>query len=176
MIEAAKQRMADLEATTPNLMDLLTNREWLGLAVQVEDACGGEVGAGYGGLHLGELMQNPADFASMRRLQAIVTRELRDLLTELNLGVGTEAALICGKEIIMGRLAEPGINIQEQLWAILKEDEATKGTDAPQPLRAELKSILFEMMTPPDWETIAQAASQSIHRHLIEQIQTRNVA
>jgi hypothetical protein len=150
--------------------------EWLREAVRIEDECGGEVGAGYGGLHLGEMMTNPSGFTSMKRLQSIVARELRNLLTELNLGIGTEAAFICGRKIVMERLAEPAIAVQEQLWAVLAEDEATKGTDTPKPLRAEVKHILSQMMTPEDWETIAQAASQSVHRHLIQQSQTLNVA
>jgi hypothetical protein len=150
--------------------------EWLREAVRIEDECGGEVGAGYGGLHLGELMANPSGFTSMKRLQSIVARELRDLLTELNLGIGTEAAFICGRKIVMERLAEPAIEVQEQLWAVLAEDEATNGTDAPKPLRAKVKHILFQMMTPEDWETIAQAVTQSMHRHLIQQSQTLKVA
>jgi flagellar biosynthesis regulator FlaF len=150
--------------------------EWLREAVRIEDECGGEVGAGYGGLHLGEMMTNPSGFTRMKRLQSIVARELRDLLTELNLGIGTEAAFICGRKIVMERLAEPAIEVQEQLWAVLAEDEATKGTDMPKPLRAEVKHILFRIMTPEDWETIAQAVTQSMHRHLIQQTQTLKVA
>jgi hypothetical protein len=150
--------------------------EWLREAVRIENDCGGEVGAGYGGLHLGELMANPSGFTSMKRLQSIVARELRDLLTELNLGIGTEAAFICGRKIMMERLAEPAIEVQEQLWAVLAEDEATKGTDMPKPLRAEVKHILWQVLTTEDWEAIAQAVNQSMHRHLIQQSQTPKVA
>jgi hypothetical protein len=150
--------------------------EWLREAVRTEDDCGGEVGAGYGGLHLGEMMANPSSFTSMKRLQSIVARELRDLLTELNLGIGTEAAFICGRKIVMERLAEPAIEVQEQLWAVLAEDEATKGTDMPKPLRAEVKHILWQVLTTEDWEAIAQAVNQSMHRHLTQQSQTLKVA
>jgi hypothetical protein len=174
--QTIKQRLAELEAATPNLMDLSHNPEWLRLSVQLEDECGGEVGAGYGGLHLGEMMANPSGFTSMKRLQSIVARELRDLLTELNLGIGTEAAFICGRKILTERLAEPAIEVQEQLWAVLAEDEATKGTDMPKPLRAEVKHILFQMITPEDWEAIAQAVNQSMHRHLTQQSPTLKVA
>jgi hypothetical protein len=115
--------------------------------------------AGYGGLHLGEMMTNPSGFTSMKRLQAIVARELRDLLTELNLGIGTEAAFICGRKIVMERLAEPAIEVQEQLWAVLAEDEATKGTDMPKPLRAEVKHILWQVLTTEDWEAMTHGRS-----------------
>jgi hypothetical protein len=56
--QTIKQRLAELEAATPNLMDLSSNPKWLRLSVQLEEACDGEVGAEYAGLHLGELMTN----------------------------------------------------------------------------------------------------------------------
>jgi hypothetical protein len=173
---AARQWMADLEARTANPMDLMANPEYFRLAIALEDECDGEVGAGYSGVHLGELMANPAYFMGMKRLQGIVARELRDLLAELNLGIGTEAAFACARKIMMERLAEPEVSIQEQLWAVLEEDEATQGTDAPKPLRAGVKSIIYQVMTEADWEAIVQAVSQSVHRHLIQQSQTLKVA
>jgi hypothetical protein len=173
---AARQWMADLEARTANPMDLMANPEYFRLAIALEDECDGEVGAGYSGVHLGELMANPAYFMGMKRLQGIVARELRDLLAELNLGIGTEAAFACARKIMMDRLAEPEVSIQEQLWAVLEEDEATQGTDAPKPLRAGVKSIIYQVMTEADWEAIVQAVSQSVHKHLIQQSQTPKVA
>jgi hypothetical protein len=56
--QTIKQRLAELEAATPNLIDLSSNPEWLRLSVQLEETCDGEVGEGYAGLHLGELMTN----------------------------------------------------------------------------------------------------------------------
>jgi hypothetical protein len=94
----------------------------------------------------------------------------------LNLGIGTEAAFACARKIMMERLAEPEVSIQEQLWAVLEEDEATQGTDAPKPLRAGVKSIIYQVMTEADWEAIVQAVSQSVHRHVIQQSQTLKVA
>jgi hypothetical protein len=144
---AARQWMAELEARTANPMDLMANPEYFRLAIALEDECDGEVGAGYAGRYLGELMANPAYFDGMKRLQGIVVRELRDLLAELNLGIGMEAAFACARQIVMERLAEPEVGIQEQLWAVLEEDEATKGTDAPKPLRSGVKSIVCQVMT-----------------------------
>jgi flagellar biosynthesis regulator FlaF len=72
-------------------------------------------------------------------------------------------------------LVEPEVSIQEQLWAVLEEDEATQGTDTPKPLRAGVKRIVCQVMTEGDWEAIAQATSQSVYRHVIEQSQTLKV-
>jgi hypothetical protein len=173
---AARQWMADLEARTANPMDLMANPEYFRLAIAIEDECDGEVGAGYSGVHLGELMANPAYFTGMKRLQRIVVQELRDLLAELNLGIGTEAAFVCARQIVMERLAKPEVSIQEQLWAVLAEDEATKGMDAPKPLRAGVKSIIYQVMTEADWEAIAQVISQLVHEHLKAQAQILKVA
>ena len=171
-----KQRLAELEAATPNLMALSQNPEWLRLSVQLEEECDYEVGAGYGGIHLGELMANPAYFVEMKRLQRIVVVELRDLLAELNLGIGAEAAFVCARLIVMERLVKPRVSIQEQLWAVLEEDEVIKDMDTQKPLRAGVKNIIYQVMTEADWEAIAQAASQSVHHHLIQQSQTLKVA
>jgi hypothetical protein len=35
----------------------------------------------------------------------------------------------------------------------------------------EVRWVLWEVMTEADWETIALAASQSVHRHLMERVQ-----
>jgi hypothetical protein len=56
--QTIKQRLAELEAATPNLIDLSSNPEWFRLSVQLEETCDGELGAGYAGLHFGELMTN----------------------------------------------------------------------------------------------------------------------
>ncbi len=59
----------------------------------------------------------------------------------------------------MERLAEPGIEVQEQLWAVLAEDEAMKGTDTPKPLRAEVKHILWQVLTLEAWELLTHGRS-----------------
>jgi hypothetical protein len=52
------------------------------------------------------------------------------------------------------RLAEPEMTVQEQLWSVLKEDEATQGTDAPKPLRAGVRRIVGQVMTEGGWEAL----------------------
>jgi hypothetical protein len=42
--QTIKQRLAELEAATPNLIDLSSNPEWLRLSVQLEETCDGELG------------------------------------------------------------------------------------------------------------------------------------
>jgi hypothetical protein len=153
----------------------ITAEEALEMA-RFEESVGCDISAGPDyGIHLGELMANPAYFMGMKRLQGIVAWELRDLFAELNLGIGTAAAFGCARKIVMERLAEPEVSIQEQLWAVLEEDEAAQGRDAPKPLRAGGQRIVCQVMTEGDWEAIAQATSQSVYRHVIEQSQTLKV-
>jgi hypothetical protein len=88
------------------------------------------------------------------------------LLGELNLGAGMEEAFICARRIVMGRLAKPDVEIQDRLWAVLEDEEK----------RPEVRRVLWEVMTEEDWEAIALAASQAMHRHLMERVQGAMVA
>jgi hypothetical protein len=165
--EAAKRWVGQMEAQASDFMALLADPEWLQRAMEAEEASGGEVGAGYGGRYMAEMMANPAYFDGMKQLQGIVARELRGLLGELNLGAGMEAAFGCARGIVMGRLAKPDVEIQDRLWAVL-EDEVRQ--------KPEVRRVLWEVMTEEDWEAIALAASQSMHRHLMERVQGAMVA
>ena len=166
--QSIKARLIELEAATPNLMNLLKNSEWVRLSAQLEEESGGEIGAGYNGIHLNKLISNPKQFTQIKRLQTIVLSEFQDLLTDLNLGIGIEAAFVCGRGLVLERLAEPTVEIQEKLWAILAEDEATRGANSPNPLRGNAKQILRQVLKDPDWEAIASAANHSIRSHLLE--------
>jgi hypothetical protein len=144
-----KQRLAALEAATPNLMDLSSNPEWQRLSFQLEEECDGEVGAGYGGQHLGQLMADPACFTRIRRLQKWVVRELANLLTEMNLGVGLEAALACGRKIVIDRLAEPPLEVQQELWTIVDLYNAQEADRAG--LSERVRQVVEQVLTADDW-------------------------
>lgn len=160
-----KQRLAELEAATPNLLDLSRNPEWQRLSFQLEEACDGEVGAGYGGEHLGRLMTDPAYFVRIRRLQKWVGRELANLLTEMNLGVGMEAALACGRRIVIDRLAEPSLEVQQELWTVLDLYEA-QGADRAG-LSERVRQVVEQTLTADDWGAIAKAAADSVQAQVL---------
>jgi hypothetical protein len=115
------------------------------------------------------LIADPVSFHQVKRLQAIALQEFRHLLAELNLGIGAEAAFVCGRKIVLDRLAHPESETQQQLWAVLEEDqEAVQSADTPKPLRTEVKDILCKTLTNQDWEEIAIAASHSIRVQVLE--------
>jgi hypothetical protein len=142
-------------------------RFWQG--VHNEELADCEIGAGYTGVHLDKLFANPVYFQQMRRLQSIVIQEMRELLTEWDLGFGADAAVACGQQIILDRFQQPTINVQQQLWAVLEEDEKTNGTDVPQYVRSQVKAILGQVISESDWSAIAQAAGNAVQRQVVQQ-------
>jgi hypothetical protein len=77
---------------------------------------------------------------------------------------GTEAATVCGQQIVLERLQRPSIGVQRQFWAVLDEDEETSRTDALSPVRAQVKAILGQVLSETDWSAIAQAAGNTVQR------------
>jgi hypothetical protein len=142
------------------------NRFWQG--VHNEEVADCEIGAGYSGAHLDKLFANPAYFQQMRQLQALVIRELRELLMEWDLGYGTDAAITCGQTLVLGRLQKPSIEIQQQLWALL-EEETTQEKEVPGSVHAQVKSILGQILSQSDWLAIADAAGQAVQRQVVQQ-------
>ena len=160
----------------PNLMNLVFDDAWLEEAARLEDTIDCEITAGYSGPHLSQVLANPAGFRNTQRLRSIVLQEFRDLLKPFNLGLGIDAAFTCGKAILIDRLQNPSVSIQEQLWAVLEEDLNLQNTDELRPLRKGIRSIVQGLLTPEDWRSIASSAGNAVRDELIEQIQSVRVA
>ena len=159
---------------TGNLMNLLLDEEWLREAVRIEEEANCDLGAGYGwGASLGAVMANPREYIHFARLRSIVMREFKELLADWNLGVGTEAALACGRELLVERLQNPAPEVQEQLLAVLEEELASpQGEERPKPHRAGLRELLRRVLTPADWESIASIAGNSVREQVMQRFQT----
>jgi hypothetical protein len=174
--EALKKRLAELKSQAVNLTDLFTNPEWVTLAAELEDACDVTIEAGYTGANLDKLLLDPEGFMRMKQIQSIVARELRRWLTELNLGIGTDAALACARKIVLERLTNPSVEIQTTLESVMDTEEFMARLPLPADVQADVRVLLQQAITAEDWEAIAQAASQSVHRLLIEQTQIPQIA
>jgi hypothetical protein len=142
---------------------------WQGVRNEEEADC--DIGAGYDGIHLEKMMTDSMYFEQMRRLQSIVLQEFNDLLQGWHLGIGTESAISYGRQLVLERLQSPSSEVQQQLWSVLAEDETLKGVEQPQPQRAEVKTILLQVLTATDWEAIAQVAGNSVQAQVLSQIQ-----
>jgi hypothetical protein len=156
------------QAKSPNLMDLVLNEEWLRAAAHAEEAAGCDIQAGYTGAYLREFMTDPVYFQKMRQMQAIVLTELRELLNQFDLGIGIEAAFVCGKQIILEKLHQPSVEIQTQLWFVLEAYEASQEKILSQSLKAEVKKVLQDVLTQEDWQEIAEAVAVSVRSHVLE--------
>ena len=139
-------------------------------SARLEDTIDCEITAGYSGPNLFQVLENPAGFRNTERLRSIVLQEFRDLLKPFNLGLGIDAAFICGKAILIDRLQNPSVSVQEQLWAVLEEDFNLENIDEPRLLRKGMKSIIQGLLTPEDWRSIASSAGNAVRDELIEQI------
>jgi hypothetical protein len=96
-------------------------------------------------------------------------REFKELLADWNLGIGFEAALACGRELLMERLQDPDPEVQEQLLAVLEEDLASpQREERPKPFRAGLRDLLREVLTQADWESIAASAGNGVQKQVME--------
>jgi hypothetical protein len=150
------------------LMAQLQDPQWALEAAQMEDEANCEIGAGPGlGARLGQFMADPYGFHQVQRLQSLILDELRRLLTDGNLGIGTDAAWRLGKERLMRRLKQPSPDCQTQLKWVLAEDMANH-----EPLSAEahalLQQTIYAALTPEDWDDIAAAAANAIQQHVVE--------
>ncbi len=154
------------------------DEEWLREAVRVEEEADCDISAGFDwGTNLGAVMANPEKYSQFARLRSIVMREFKDLLADWNLGVGAEAALVCGRKLLMERLQNPAPDVREHLLAVLEEDLASRQQDSTSKLvRAGLRELLKRVLTREDWELVASAAGNSVREQVMERFQGAKTA
>ena len=163
----ASQRSDDSRLAL-DLMAQLRDPQWALDAARIEEEAHCDISAGPEfGARLGQFMADPYSFHQFQRLRSLVLREFRQLLTDGNLGVGTEAAWSVGQERLMLRLKQPSPNIQAQLKLVLAEDLATTENE---PLSADtlalLQQAVYAALTPEDWNDIAAAAAHAVQQHV----------
>jgi hypothetical protein len=150
-----------------DLIAKMQDPQWLQAAARIEDEANCDISAGRDwGDQLGKVLSNPAGYYQHERLRTLVFRELRQLLTECDLGVGLKAAQSVGKALIIQRLRSPSVEIQSQLMAVLAEDQAS-AQDIPlsASARESLRQVIQAVLLPEDWETISTAAASALQEH-----------
>jgi hypothetical protein len=154
------------EASVTDLMELMLDENWVREAACLEDEADCNIEAGLDwGANLGALAVNPAAWSHFVRLRALVLRGFRALLVEWNLGVGVEAAYVCGSALLLERLQQPAPAIQAQLVAALEEADVSESGDAPS-LPPQLRSAVRDLFVPEDWEAIAAAAARGVRERV----------
>lgn len=154
------------------------DEEWLIEAVRLEDEADCDIGAGVDwGASLSAFIANPEGYSQLARLRSMVMREFGELLAEWNLGVGTPAAVACGRRLLMERLHAPSPEVQEQLLAVLESDlmniPKANGSVSTRP---RLHMLLRGILTPEDWQLIAATAGDYVREQVMEQFQAVKTA
>lgn len=97
--------------------------------------------------------------------------EFRRLLTDGNLGVGTDAAWAVGKERLLRRLKQTSPDIQAQLKLVLAEELAiAESQSLAADAQALLQRAVYAALTPEDWDDIASAAAKAVQLHVAEHL------
>ncbi|MEM8804538.1 MAG: hypothetical protein AAGF01_00630 [Cyanobacteria bacterium P01_G01_bin.38] len=151
------------------LMARLRDPKWALEAARIEDEANCNMSAGHDwGDLLGQFMADPDGFHQYSRLQTFVLNQLRQLLTNYELGARLGAAHVLGKNLLMQRLQQPSPEVQTQLKTVLEENSAKDSIDVPLSATAQatLNQVLRSVLTPDDWETISAAAATAIQQHI----------
>lgn len=156
-----------------NFMDLLEDDAWFEAAAGWEESVNGDALAGYGwGTHLGAVLANPEGYSHFAQLRSMVVQAWQQLVTEWDLGVGSEAAAAKGQELIMTRLHQPEPEVQEALMALLTiKLSAPQGewemTDA---VHAQICRVFSQVLMPEDWDDITISAAKAVQNHVKRQV------
>ncbi len=156
-------------AQTGNLMDLCHNEVWLRESAQIEDEVGGQVEAGLGLKDYHQEMnaltlEQSRYIRRQMKVQSILFNGLRQWMNSWDLGAGFEDTYAIARRLIRQRLSQPTFN-QQSLAALLERVEI----DSPDPLtQQQVVALLSQLFTPEDWQTMAQAASQSISSRVLD--------
>lgn len=148
------------------------DEEWLRESVRQEEAAGCEVSAGYGwGSYFGAVMANPQGYSHFTQLRSMVMQAWQQLVTEWNLGIGTEAAEAKGQELIMARLHQPEAEIQETLMALLeaKLSKPQGEWEMTETVHSQIRAVFGKVLSQEDWKAIAESARDRIYAQVLKQ-------
>jgi hypothetical protein len=163
-----EQKLRQQYAQTGNLLDAFKDSDFLQEMIQAEDACGGEIGAGFAAYSQHPQPVTPAQAKAVIRavrLQSMVLSELAELIGSVNLGAGSEAAMIEGRRRIRQRLNHLTDEQQAYFDALVDEDQLQL---SDKPCRAQLKSVIRSLLSASDWSAIGQAATDAIQNQWVE--------
>ncbi|MEP0914765.1 hypothetical protein NDI45_28085 [Leptolyngbya sp. GB1-A1] len=160
---------------TGNLLDVLKDSATLEAVMQIEAECG-DIGAGFPAYSTRSNPVTPAQSSSVLRtvrLQSIVLTTFTELIQTVNLGGGTEAAIAEGRRRIRQHLAALTDEQQAYFDALVDEDQQQPND---KPVRAQLKSVIYSLLSDVDWQAIGQAATEAIQTQWIEFTQASKTA
>ena len=152
-----------------NFMDLLEDDAWFEAAARREESVTCEALAGHAwGTHLGAVMVNPEGYSHFAQLRSMVVQAWQQLVTEWDLGIGSEAAAAKGQELIMTRLHQPEPEVQETLMALLEMKLSTPQGEweMTEAAHTQIRRVFSQVLMPEDWDDIASAAAKAVQNHV----------
>lgn len=137
-------------------------------AMAAEDLISGDVIAGVPG-RPGWMSTWPqlSAYGHYMQVRSLVLRGFAALIKEANLGVGQDAALSCGKQVVFERMLSASADIQQQVLALIDWEVIGPKTELTTQRMTVLKTVFREVMTEADWGEIANAATQQIQQQVM---------
>lgn len=144
------------------------DEEWLRSVARIEADCD-DISAGVTGVALGRLLENPAGYSRMVAAQMLVLRVWKNWVSEWSLGIGTKAAQLEGRQLLLERLKAVEPSVQERLLAIA--DEKQRQPQGDWQLTADneqiIRQVIGKALTDDDWNAIASMACARIRTQVI---------
>jgi hypothetical protein len=101
------------------------------------------------------------------QVRSLVLRGFAALIREANLGVGQDAAITCGKQLVFKRMMSASADVQEQVLAMIDWTVIGPKTELTPQRMAILKAVFREVMTEVDWSEISNAATHQIQQQVM---------
>ncbi|MEM7067019.1 MAG: hypothetical protein AAF572_28125 [Cyanobacteria bacterium P01_B01_bin.77] len=101
------------------------------------------------------------------QVRSLVLRGFAALIREANLGVGQDAAISCGKQLVFERMMSASANVQEQVLALIDWTMIGPKTELTPQRMGALKAVFREVMTEADWSEISNAATRQIQQQVM---------
>lgn len=151
-----------------NLIDLAQDEDWVEAMDEAEALVGGCVLAGVMS-PIGWMKTWPElwSYSHYEQLRSIVLRGFIAMLKDGNLGVGYEAAVACGRPIVMERLHLPSDEVKIRLLALMDETQFGPPLEMTEERLEVVRSVLVEILTAEDWSIIGRAAAAQVERQVI---------
>jgi hypothetical protein len=113
-----------------------------------------------------EAETDPEGFKQIQQVQTLLSRTLHQLLLGIGLGLGHNAALRCGKQLLFAHLQTPSPEQQDYLRQAL---ELEARGDSRSIVDEHLQQLIRDLLSPGEWEAIAIAASEGLHQKMVDQ-------
>ena len=101
------------------------------------------------------------------QVRSLVLRGFAAMIREANLGVGQDAAISCGKQLVFERMMSASVDVQGQVLALIDWTVIGPKTELTPQRMTVLKTVFREVMTETDWGEIANAATRKIQQQVM---------